>query len=635
MRHGSAVTLSQRLFETLLTFAKNPGRVLSKEELMTAVWPGRTLEEANLKQAISGLRKTLAEAGDDTEYIVTVPGRGYCFAVRVELRTPSTESDLAHFEAQTATAIPAVADEPPAEGGYYPRLALSNRWARFFGALGWRRATLLLLAGLLAVAAAYYALQRESATTGRATNSAEAPFNPPPRSVAVLAFTNLSGDPAQEYFSDGLANELINTLSQINALQVAARTSAFSFKGSHATIGEIARKLNVAAVLEGAVHRDSQHIHVTVQLIRASTGFAIWSETYDRDLSGIMALQSEIARAVADSLQARILDDEAVRISEGGTHDPRALDAYLRGVRLFYDGDMRGQTALGAFGEAIGLDPNYALAHVRRSQALRDALRESNDPSPGWKMRYEDEAVTEAQRAIALAPDLAIAYVALGLALEESRFDFKGALAAIEHAHALAPGDATTNMAEAYLQIHLGHSTEAIERAQAVVRSDPLSPVRYQTLAYIQTFARRYDDALVSIGQSIELEGRATLNDLDRICWIEYEKGDPDASLKTATPAQSWGQVFCQALALHKLGRTAEAMAALKRLQGMLGGHGAWQYTEVYAQWGRTQDALNWLQTAYRVGDPGLIELKVSQDVDPLRNTAALNDILRRLNFPP
>ena len=211
-----------------------------------------------------------------------------------------------------------------------------------------------------------------------------AAFNPPPHSIAVLPFANMSGDKEQEYFSDGLTEELLNSLAEINELQVAARTSAFSFKGTNTDIGTIARKLNVGAVLEGSVRRSANTIRITAQLINAVTGFHLWSKTYDRDLGDVLKLQTEIATAVASALKVTLLGDVAAKVELGGTRNPAAFDAYLRGAKAF--NSRRTTTkeipaAIAAYTEAIRLDPHYALAFAGRSIAFTACRRRGRDRS--------------------------------------------------------------------------------------------------------------------------------------------------------------------------------------------------------------------------------------------------------------
>src|SRR5215470_5240315 len=195
-------------------------------------------------------------------------------------------------------------------------------------------------------------------------------FAPPPHSIAVLPFVNLSGDATQDYFSDGLTEELLNSLAEVDGLQVAARTSSFSFK-EHPDIATVAHKLNVAAVLEGSVRRSANTIRVTAQLINTVTGFHVWSKTYDRDLGDVLKLQTEIATAVASALEVTLLGDVSAKIELGGTRNPAAFDAYLRGSKAYstlhkandlQSGTAVYQSAAAAYTEAIRLDPNYALA---------------------------------------------------------------------------------------------------------------------------------------------------------------------------------------------------------------------------------------------------------------------------------
>jgi TolB-like protein len=451
--------------------------------------------------------------------------------------------------------------------------------------------------------------------------------------VAVLAFANLSGDAAQEYFSDGLADELTNTLSRIEALQVAARTSAFTFKGGSATVGQIARALNVAAVLEGSVRREGQHVRINIELISAATEKSLWSYSYDDDLSGIMALQARIATAVAGSLQARLLGDEPARLAMGGTRNPAALDAYLRGLN-FYEGEKSAQ-ALAAFDEAIALDPGFALAHAHRSLALRFVVDDAvGNPDPAWIERLERESVAAAQRAVALAPDLAAGYRALAAALQESRFDFKGAAAAFEHARRLAPGDVLTAYNYAFWQVRTGHDDEALRIAEWAVSIDPLSPTRYQDLSAIQLATRHDEAALATLRHAIRIRGHATDIDLAGIGEVEYLRGDPRAALEACKAGTSWFQVFVQAMAYHALGRTAEASAALSKLREELGVSGAFQYAEIYAQWGQLADAQHWLDAAYQARDPGLIDVTSTRELEPLRETAGYKTLINRMAFP-
>jgi TolB-like protein/DNA-binding winged helix-turn-helix (wHTH) protein len=338
-RDETAIPLQPRPFEALAYIVTHHDRVVTRGELFAALWPGRVVEDNNLGQAISTLRRILqAEAGAES-LILTVPGRGYRMGVPVTLEIAP---DAQHGPATHAL--------PPFARTRDPAWVLTTG--------------LLVTLACLVVFIAW-----------RRPEPAAAPaFDPPPYALAVLAFANMSGDPTDSYFSDGVADQLINTLSQIEPLEVAARTSAFSFKDGHATIGEIARRLNVASVLEGAVRRDSRHLHIDVQLIDARSGFQIWSRGYDRDrVSGdMLALQSDIATTVAGALKIKLLETDDPGRTLGGTRSAAAFDAYLRGMdeALPVD-DAHDQKALAAFTEAIRLDPAYADAYAGRANVLQ------------------------------------------------------------------------------------------------------------------------------------------------------------------------------------------------------------------------------------------------------------------------
>ena len=219
-----------------------------------------------------------------------------------------------------------------------------------------------------------FLLSKDSAEVGAVptAQSASAAFSPPPHSIAVLPFADMSEKKDQEYFSDGLTEELLNSLAEINGLQVAARTSAFSFKGKDTDIATIARKLNVGAVLEGSVRRSGHTIRITAQLINSVTGFHLWSKTYDRDSGDVLKLQTEIATAVAGALQVTLLGDVAAKVELGGTRNPAAFDAYLRGAKASKSAHEAKDyaTAITAYTEAIRLDPHFALAFAARSRVF-------------------------------------------------------------------------------------------------------------------------------------------------------------------------------------------------------------------------------------------------------------------------
>ena len=325
------------------------------------------------------------------------------------------------------------------------------------------------LAILVLAAGAWFYLQRPHTTQPQT-----AAFSPPPHSIAVLPFANLSGDKDQQYFSDGLTEELLNSLSQINALQVAARTSAFSF-GDHPDLSTVAHRLNVGAVLEGSVRRSEHTVRITVQLINAITGFNLWSQSYDRDLSDVLKLQAEIATAVAEALKVKLLGDVSSRIELGNTSNPAALDSYLRGRTLelsVHDAlkDLPGAIAL--YDEAIRLDPNYTLALAQRSMAY--GLLAADGSIEAAARQNFALAEADARRAVKLSPDLAEAHLALGLILESGNLNFAEAAQEFDRAVALAPGNARVVSFGGRWDGYVGHFDKAVVAARRALVLDPL-----------------------------------------------------------------------------------------------------------------------------------------------------------------
>ena len=360
-----------------------------------------------------------------------------------------------------------------------------------------------------------------SATTETAARATAAPatvatFAPPPHSIAVLPFVNLSGDASQDYFSDGLTEELLNSLAEIDGLQVAARTSSFSFK-EHPDIATVAHKLNVGAVLEGSVRRSAHTVRITAQLVNAVTGFHLWSRTYDRDLGDVLKLQTEIATAVASALELTLLADVSAKIELGGTRNPAAFDAYLRGSKAYstlHDANdpqssaAAYQSAAAAYTEAIRLDPNYALAFAGRSMTLDEFASQFQDVQA--RRGSYDKGLADARRAIALAPELGEAHLALARIFEDGLLDFAHARDEYSRTLSLAPGNARVLPRAGTFAANMGRTEEGLTVARHAVRLDPLSTESHYRLGEAQWVSRRYNEAVAAFEEVITLDPDAS-----------------------------------------------------------------------------------------------------------------------------
>jgi serine/threonine-protein kinase len=633
LSHGGArIALHGRPFDTLLYLLQHHDRVVTRAELFAAVWPDRVVEENNLGQAIAALRRALQDRAAET-LILTVPGRGYRIGVAVEYHAGSQQPHGAP-DGGGEVLLPAAAREtaaPPAAAARRSARTAAGRWMAF-----------ALLGAALAAGAVWSLLHRADRAP---------PFAPPSHSLAVLAFTNLSGNPARDYLSDGLADEVIDRLGRIGALHVAGRQSSFSFKqgagsfkqgggggprGTGATINDIARRLNVGAVLEGSVREAGPNLQITARLVDGVSGFRIWSETYDAAPRQAPMLASEIAAAVTTALNVKLSTADTAQLTLGGTTDPAALDAYLHGLQLGVGGgEAARRPALAAFEQAIAHDPNYAMAHLYRGVFLDQIGEMEGGHDEAWTTGMEAEAKKSVRRAIEIAPDLGAAHAKLAEFLLTIDWDFAGALAEISRALILAPGDPQTRMSYANLQIIVGHKEIAEQAAYQAAALDPLSPRIYRQLANLLIQAREYEAAQVALRHARQSETEETPNDRYFTALVELGLGHPAEAARLCAGSHDWNFEQLLAIADHALGRDEEAAKLLADLQQRLGDSAALQYAEVYAQWGRTQDALKWLKTAMRLRDPGLAYLRASPTLDPIMQTADFKDIERQLHFPP
>jgi TolB-like protein/Tfp pilus assembly protein PilF len=470
-------------------------------------------------------------------------------------------------------------------------------------------------------------------TSTSANPQPEASFNPPPHSIAVLPFVNMSGDKEQEYFSEGLTEELLNTLSRINELQVAARTSSFSFAGEHPDIATVAHKLNVGAVLEGSVRRSAHTIRVTTQLVNGVTGFHVWSQTYDRDLGDVLQLQSDIATAVASALRVTLLGDEAAKIEVGGTRNPAAIDAYLKATKAYADHVNRSdvEDSIANYTKAIELDPNYAVAYVGRSIAFGELAL--NFATSREVRATVDKAEADARKAIALTPNLGLAHLALASAFETA-LDFGRASDEYERSNALEPGNARILKYYGFFAVCMGRLDAGLAALRRAVTLDPLNVDAYSDLGLGLILSRRYKEAL----EVLRREG--TLNPRDptlaaNIGIAEYLLGDYEEALKSCEKrGDDYDAQFCLAITYDKVGRHSDAQGMLDKMSASRGDAGAVFHPWVLAQWGQADRALDALEAAARVRAPYLEQLKTAALFDPLRNEPRFQAIERALRFP-
>ena len=434
-------------------------------------------------------------------------------------------------------------------------------------------------------------------------------------SVAVLPFVNMSRDEENEYFADGLSEELLNVLAKIRGLRVASRTSAFSFKGKGIDIPTIAQKLNVATVLEGSVRRSGKRVRITVQLIEVASDSHLWSETYDRELDDIFAVQDDIAQSVVKELRSALLGAPAettttrttaaeVRVAAAGRSDnPEAFQLYLQG-KFFGERTTQADTdkAIALFGQALALDPDFALAWT--------GLSRIHQLQAGFGFAPIDEgferAREAAQRALQLSPDLAEAHVELGLVQQGHDWDWAAADASYRRALELAPGDAHALIAAAGLARVLGRLDEGLALMRKAVALDPLSARTHRQLGLCHLVAGRRDDAVAAFKVALDLNPTAGLTHAF-LAITRLLQGHAREALALAE-AESHDVFRNLALTMihHSLGHPTESEQAMQAMIDGFGWTAAFQIAEAYAYRGEADKAFEWLERAYGQRDPGV-----------------------------
>jgi TolB-like protein/tetratricopeptide (TPR) repeat protein len=561
-------------------------------------------------------------------------------------RAAGGQASAAFIERVQRLLSPAPADEPmertraPAVSATPAARQLMRGPRRAKPVLGVTVAVVVCAALAYLVADRFRVSRHPSTSTGDTASRvtaepAAAAFNPPPHSIAVLPFVNMSGDKEQEYFSDGLTEELLNSLSRINALQVAARTSAFSFKGKDTDIRTIAHELNVGAVLEGSVRRSGHTIRITTQLINAVTGFHLWSETYDRDLGDVLKLQTEIATTVASALKVTLIGDEAVNIEVGGTHNPAAFDAYLRAEKTLWGGYSPKviETALAGYTEAIRLDPDFALAFAARALAFASNAKLWDTTTSAVRADLA-KAQADAAKAIALAPNLSEGYLARAVAYQEL-LEFKGASEEYERALVLAPGNARVLRDYGAFAVYMGRGDSGLTAVRRAVALDPLNSSAQGFLGQALFGLRRYPEAVAAYNDAEALPSTTPGAFLGAIGFAYYLRGDFESARSICEQRrQDLDSQSCLAMTYDKLGRHSDAQAMLAQMRATGGETSAVTYAAVYAQLGNGAKALERLEAALRLRDPDLVRLKTEPLLDPLRKEPRFQAIERELKFP-
>ncbi len=448
-------------------------------------------------------------------------------------------------------------------------------------------------------------------------------------SVAVLPFTNLSGDPAQAYFSDGLSEEVRSALARNPRLKVAAPTSSNTFRAPSLDVRQIAAQLGVSYMLEGSVRKSGQVVRVAAVLIDASTGFTSWSQSFDRRLDDIFAVQSEIANTVANALIVQVGGSAP---APGTTRSVAAYDALLRGRALFNadDGEVSDRAALAKFDEAIARDPHYAAAFAARSRSLA-AIANQYAKAAELRALYQ-KAIAAAAQAVEIAPDLASAHAALGFATFVGLLDFKAPRASYDKARALGGGDADILVLFAFFASKSGRAAEALAAIREAQGLDRLNPRTFRAEGSIQNEARNYAAAIAPCEKALAMNPKLSTAHAT-IGTAQYLLGNVAAARASfEREPNAFQRLAGRAICAHRLGDTATAQAAMGGLLAV-GDSVAFQQAQVRAQWGQTDAAIAALELAHRVSDSGITGILNDAMLDPVRKDSRFAALLSTLGL--
>jgi TolB-like protein/Flp pilus assembly protein TadD len=485
------------------------------------------------------------------------------------------------------------------------------------------------------IAAAILTLGTSALLLVRPSRIENAALNPAPeKSIAVLPFVNMSEDKSNDYFSDGISEELLNLLTKVPQLQVAARTSSFSFKGKQIEIPEIARKLHVANVLEGSVRKSGDQLRITAQLVRASEGYHLWSETYDRKLDDIFKIQDEIAGEVVKQLKVTLLGAAQTLLGAAQTvrqTDPKAYALYLQAVQVGRQGTPEAYTQSDAlYRQVLEIDPRYAPAW---HELARNFINKANDGllpnSEGYARAREAE-----EKALSIDPNYAPAHAGLGR-IAMSNNDFVSAAKHFERALALDPNDINVLGNSATFLQSLGRLQQALALNEAIVRRDPVNVLALNKLGIAQQCTKQFDAAIASFRSVLSLSPGSS-GAHSWMCEAMLLRGDAPAALVEIEQEKSevW-RLIGLPMAYHALGRKTESDAALATLIAKDETWGPYNIAYVYAFRGEADKAFEWLDKAVQYQDPGLSQIVGENLFDNIRSDSRWLPFLRKIGRAP
>jgi len=625
-KHGAKIRLAGQPFDILVMLLERAGQVVSREEIQQQLWSGETFVdfENSLNKAINKLRQALADSPEQPTYIETLPRRGYRFIAPINGRPPeATPAEIPQQTRESAAGIgddlaketPALRLPAPQEeaSAADPRSTWSSRWPLYgfaFVAIG--------------LCALFLANRWQTHNTNRSIAS-----------VAVLPLEYLSNEPGQEYFADGVTDELITQLAKTGAFRVTSRTSSMQFKKSNKNLRQIAGELGVEALVEGSIERAGDRVRIRAQLIRASTDQHLWAESYDGAVSDLLSLEDRVARDIALKVAVNLTPTQEQRFVRTRTVNPDAHLDYLRGRYFWNQRTADGfEKALGYFQAAIDKDPNYAAAYA--------GLADTYLLLGGYYFHSQNETIPKARIAVQKAlqlEDLAEAHTTLGLIAENYDWDWQTAEKEFRRAIELNPNYSTAHhwYGEAFLAL-TGRFDEALAEMNRAAELDPLSPIISADVGATLYLARRYDQAIHQLQRTLELYPDYEIAQVWLARSLEQKKQYPEAiSVLEQSKALGYKTLLRAELAriYAECGRQPESLKILDGIQreSSAGFVDPWLSGAIVMGLGRNNEALTQLEKAVPLHSTVLTSLKVNALYDPLRSDPRFAALLRTVHL--
>jgi TolB-like protein/DNA-binding winged helix-turn-helix (wHTH) protein/Tfp pilus assembly protein PilF len=615
-KHGLQVRLQEQPFQVLAMLLEHSGELVTREELQKKLWAADTFVDFDhgLNKAISKIREALSDSAESPRFVETVARRGYRFLADVKVVDPVS---IRNGELTTQLHPRAEVRDRP---GSADRLATLNH---FLPSLTWK--ALVLVALLVAASLAVWKVHSRNTTSSVI------------RSLAVLPLESLSSDASQDYFADGMTDELISDLGKISALRVISRTSVMGYKHTRKPLPQIARELDVDAVVEGTVLRSGDQVRITAQLIEASADKHLWSQSYEGELRDTLALQNQVASAIADQIRINVNPQEQAALKTVKVVNPQAYESFLKGRYFWNKRTADGlKVALAYFNQAIEEDPNYAQAY----SGLADTYALLGD----WQYAVMTpkqalpKAKAAATKALELDGALGEAHNSLAFCLDGFDWDFNSAGKEFQRAIELNPGYATAHHWYAWHLSLLGRYDEAIAEMKKAENLDPLSLIINADLAELLVLAHSYDESIRQSRKTIEMDPNFALahNQLAQAYLQKHMNDEAIAELQKAAQLSRGSSTVLANLAraYAASGKRSEAIKLLddlKKRSNPIYSHGS-EIAVVYAALGDTDQAMNWLQKSYEERfNPGVL---LRPGFDPLRSDPRFEDLVHRIGLP-